>query len=340
MTQDYLAAANTTRKRVTLLVGMLISLTLAACGGGDSIGSADLNQPLAQPQTAPVAFAPITGAPPAISTKMVDALTAAAKEKNIQVVAAKDAEFSVLGFMQAGPESRGSRLTYIGDISDKSGKRVKRIQADEIVSPKKLNDAWPLVDDAAIQRIAAKTASDLQAWLSGSKTPAASQLTAGAQPNGATPPPVSTTAALTATPQIKPSAPPVSQAAAIAPAVKADATVYVQTVANAPGDGQVSLAAAMKKHLAAQGVRVAETKSPSGYTVRGNVEMGKPENGEQPIKISWQVVDPSGKPLSNAVIQRNKVDENSLNGPWGNIADAAAEAASVEVAKIVPRPTT
>jgi len=96
----------------------------------------------------------------------------------------------------------------------------------------------------------------------------------------------------------------------------------------------------MKKHLAAQGVRVAETKSPSGYTVRGNVEMGKPENGEQPIKISWQVVDPSGKPLSNAVIQRNKVDENSLNGPWGNIADAAAEAASVEVAKIVPRPTT
>jgi len=335
VTQDSLAAAHTAGKRVALLAGMIISLTLAACGGGDTLNNADLNEPLGQPKTASIAFAPIIAAPPAISTKMVNALTAAAKEKNITVVESKDADYSVMGLMQAGLESRGSRLTYIGDITDKTGKRVKRIQGDEIVSPKKSGDPWALVDDAALQRVAAKAATDLQAWLTGAKsTPDVAPLVAGAQPAGAPQKAVASTASLTPAPPVKAAPPPMRVAA-----VKPDMTVYVQSVAGAPGDGQTSLTSAMRKHLASQGVRVTDVKSPNGYTVQGNVEIGAAANGKQPIKISWQVVDPNGKPLSN-VVQRNQVDENSLNDSWGPTADAAAEAASVEVAKIVPRPTT
>ncbi len=334
MTQDSLAAAHTAGKRVALLAGMIISLTLTACGGGDSLTGGDLNQPLDQPKIASIAFAPIIAAPPAISTKMVNALTAAAKQKNIPVVDPKDADYSVMGLMQAGKETRGSRVTYIGDITDKTGKRVKRIQGDEIVSPKKSGDPWALVDDAALDRVAAKAATDLHAWLTGAKTPEAAAV-AGGQPTSGQSKPVSSTASLTPAPaQPRPLATPVRATPA-----KPDMTVYVQSVSGAPGDGQTSLTAAMRKHLASQGVRVTETKSPNGYTVQGNVEMGAAQDGKQPIKISWQVVDPSGKPVSN-VVQRNQVDQNSLDVTWGPTADAAAEAASVEVAKIVPRPTT
>jgi hypothetical protein len=95
----------------------------------------------------------------------------------------------------------------------------------------------------------------------------------------------------------------------------------------------------MKKHLGQKGIKLASGGSGS-YKVQGQVEMGPAANGEQPITIRWTVLDPQGKRLSDAVVQRNKVPEGSLDGSWGQIADLAAGEAAKEVAKLLSRPAS
>ena len=103
----------------------------------------------------------------------------------------------------------------------------------------------------------------------------------------------------------------------------------------APGDGQTSLTDAMRRHLEAAGVKVASGSAPNAYTVKGSVQLGTADSGQQPITIRWLVVDPSGKTMEKAVVQRNKVPEGSLDGTWGQIADLAAGEAAKSVAKLL-----
>ena len=72
------------------------------------------------------------------------------------------------------------------------------------------------------------------------------------------------------------------------------------------------------------------------YTVRGRVTMGRPQGGQQDIKIDWQVYDPRGKRLGT-VTQANKVGQGSLDGKWGPVADAAASDAANGIAKLIPK---
>jgi len=60
--------------------------------------------------------------------------------------------------------------------------------------------------------------------------------------------------------------------------------------------------------------------------------------GQQPITIRWLVVDPTGKTMEKAVVQRNKVPEGSLTGSWGQVAELAAGEAARSVAKLI-KPT-
>ncbi len=112
----------------------------------------------------------------------------------------------------------------------------------------------------------------------------------------------------------------------------------VPPVTGAPGDGEASLTAAMRRHLEQAGVKLIEGNDPNAYTVRGSVQLGNADGGQQPITIRWLVVDPSGKTMEKAVVQRNKVPEGSLNGSWGQVADLAAGEAARSIAKLI-KPT-
>jgi hypothetical protein len=81
-----------------------------------------------------------------------------------------------------------------------------------------------------------------------------------------------------------------------------------------------------------------ENGSSGAYPVKGTVEMGSAAEGQQPITIHWMVVDPSGKTMDKAVVQRNKVAEGSLDGPWGQVADLAAGEAARSIAKLINKP--
>ncbi|MGA8435783.1 MAG: hypothetical protein WB713_13550, partial [Methyloceanibacter sp.] len=114
--------------------------------------------------------------------------------------------------------------------------------------------------------------------------------------------------------------------------------VLVTPVAGAPGDGTVSLTAAIKKRLYAKGVKLATVPTGNTYTVKGIVSVTDGSGGKQSIRIDWQVLDPSGKRVGT-VSQQNNIPKGSLDGPWGAIADAAAGAAADGIVKLLPKPS-
>ena len=138
-------------------------------------------------QAKPVAFAPVIGAPAKVSSKMNESLAAAAGQKNIRVASSQDAEYTIRGYLVAAADAKGTKLSYIWDITDKSGKRAKRLQGDELIEGKKGGDPWALVDDAAIQRISAKTADEISSWMSTGGTATAANAPAAAQAQNAPP---------------------------------------------------------------------------------------------------------------------------------------------------------
>ncbi|WP_088348538.1 MULTISPECIES: hypothetical protein [Rhodomicrobium] len=308
----------------------------SSSGSGDPVASA-LTSPQ-QPQQAqakPIAFAPVIGAPAKVSSKMNELLVASAGQQGIPVVASKDAEYTIRGYLVAAADPKGTKLSYIWDVTDKSGKRAKRLQGDELIEGKKGGDPWTLVDDAAMQRIAAKTTEQIVAWMPSAGTTAstgnATENTApaqGGQPRQAAAQPVANVlSAQTAEP-------------AAAPSANAGVPIaVVPPVTGAPGDGQASLTSAMRRHLQQAGVKLVESDDPTAYTVRGSVQLGTAESGQQPITIRWLVVDPSGKTMEKAVVQRNKVPEGSLDGTWGQVAELAAGEAARSVAKLI-KPAT
>ncbi len=346
MTRVTVMTARCGARRVALpLIGGLIALSLAACETSSSTSGGAVSSNLTsseQVKAKPIAFAPVIGAPAKVSSKMNELLVASAGQKNIPVVAPKEAEYTVRGYLVAAADAKGTKLSYIWDITDKGGKRAKRIQGDELIEGKKGGDPWALVDEPAMQRVAAKTADDLIAWMPTNGAPVATASTNdGAQPatqvadNQEQRGSRSQEATANVLAVQQPAATPAAQ-----PAVaRGPAIAMVPPVTGAPGDGEASLTAAMRRHLEQAGVKLIEGNDPTAYTVRGSVQLGNPDGGQQPITIRWLVVDPSGKTMEKAVVQRNKVPEGSLNGSWGQVADLAAGEAARSVAKLI-KPTS
>lgn len=347
-------------KRFALpLFGGILALSLAACetrsssSGNGIVGSlfgSDEQQAAPAQQNAqlsaqakPISFAPIIGAPAKVSSKMSEELVAAAGSKGLKIEPSGGSGYTVRGYLVAASAQTGTKLSYIWDIRDQNGQRAERFQGDELIEGKKGGDPWALVDDAAIKRIAASTADKISTWMYGAAntpTPETAANTASAPQQQAS------IAGNAQAPQQQPAAPqPVVQQTSVSvataqpePASTGEIIAVVQPVTGAPGDGEQSLTTAMKKHLTSAGVKLTEQASGSVYTVRGTVELGAADGGQQPITIRWLVVDPNGEQIDKAVVQRNRIPAGSLDGPWGQVADLAASEAAKSVAKLI-RPT-
>jgi hypothetical protein len=300
--------------------------------------------PQQQVQTKPISFAPVIGAPAKVASRMNELLVASAGQRNIRVAGPKESEYTIRGYLVAAADPKGTKLSYIWDITDKGGKRAKRLQGEELIEGKKGGDPWALVDDAAMQRVATRTAEEIVAWMPAGPggTPVATASTASTQDGTQQTserqsasqdeaPASNVLAAQTQQPQLTPAA---VRTASVGPAV-----AIVPPVTGAPGDGESSLTAAMRRHLESAGITVADSGGDSAYTVRGSVQLGTADSGQQPITIRWLVVDPSGTTMEKAVVQRNKVPAGSLDGSWGQIADMAAGEAARSVAKLI-KPTS
>ena len=261
-----------------------------------------------------VSIAPIIGAPEKVTTELTQALVTAGNDRNLTLVpgTSSGSNYTLRGYLLAAPERRGSKVSYIWDVTDAKGTRVTRVSGEELVTKGSSSDPWSGVDSTVIRSIAGKTASQLAAELPGGRS------------GSSTPVAASAPAATAAT------------AAAARPAAPKAQGVLVAPVDGAPGDGRRSLTTALKKKLYADGVKLANGTSSNVYTVKGSVKLTEASGGKQNIRIDWQVLDPTGRRLGT-VSQQNTIPKGSLNGPWGAIADAAAGAAADGIIKLLPK---
>jgi hypothetical protein len=313
---------------------------LAGCETGSNLfagnGSGDSATPLAATAQAPadqrakIAVAPIVGPPDATSRALQTQVVAALERQKITVAKqpADPSDYTLRGYVVAAKEKTSTKVSYIWDVTDPSGKRVNRITGEEVAAGAGSKDTWAAVTPPMIDQIAAKTATQVSGWLP-SQTPAAAPASTGVPVAAANPAPAAPAAApaATATP------PPTTATGSIARG--GPVLTSVPNVTGAPGDGSIALTGAIQRELARNGVSLTSAGG-EAYKVEGKVTVGAIRDGKQPITIDWHVKDPKGKQLGT-VSQKNEVPQGSLDGAWGKTADAAAAAAAQGIIKLLPK---
>ena len=297
----------------------------------------------AKPAQSRITLAPVIGAPDAVAKQLGTQVSEAMMKKNVSVASAGDkADFTVRGYVVAAKEKAGTKVSYIWDVTDASGKRVNRVTGEEIVpGSQNAKDPWSSVTPQLMQTIAERTASQIAGAL-----PSSAQVAS----TGSTPPP----AGAGGPPQVQPASASAEQAAQAVPAPRQqiaaaapaagvtsnDLRAMVPSVNGAPGDGAQSLSAALQRELSKSGIAVSDRTAPNAYRIEGKVAVGEGREGRQPIQIDWVVKDAQGNRVGT-VSQKNEIEAGSLNGAWGQTADMAASAAAQGIVKLMqPGPKT
>jgi hypothetical protein len=335
------AAAQRRFLRVALasVIG-LAGLGLAGCGGS-LFDSANKSAPQ-EPQPTAVAAAPmakvsinaIVGPPDPFGKQLQQEFAAALEQQRIAVVHKKDerADFYLRPYVLAAKEKRGTKVSFVLDVSDPSGKRVNRFAGEEIAPASPSADPWAAITPTVAQAVAAKATGSFVAWLPNAQgSPAVADKA---------PPPVGV-----GVPKSEvANKPPARKRTALASAStqttgsiakEGNLSALVPAVTGAPGDGSTSLTAAIQRELQTKGVTLANRPTPATYRVQGVVTMGATQDGKQPIQIEWIVKDPHGNKLGT-VSQKNDIPEGSLDGSWGGVAEQAASAAVQGILKLLP----
>lgn len=349
MTTIDAAAAWRVNKSVMLAVfAAFMGLGLGGCETGNNLfaGSGDpavpttVASPTAQPnssQLPKIAIAPVIGAPDTVAKELQSQLASIIESKQITVAKppSDKAEYTLRGYVVSAREKTRTKVSYIWDVTDSTGKRVNRITGEEVLSGGQSKDPWASVNGPVVDTIANKTATSLATWLptqgqAAVATAAPATAVTGAYP-GATPASAAPTFA---------SPPAGATSAQTTGSIARDATAGVKamvpSVTGAPGDGSVALTGALQRELTKSGIPLTEQAGAQTYRVEGKVAVGEGANGKQPIQIDWTVKDPAGKKLGT-VSQKNEIPQGSLDGAWGKTADAAAAAAAQGILKLLPQ---
>lgn len=325
-----------------------VSLVLAGCstsGAPDLFGSSSSSNAVAEaPAAAPattstkkIAVAPVIGAPDAVAKQLQSQLGATLQQQKISVTQnpAEKASYTLRGYIVSAKEAKGTKVSYIWDVTDSGGKRVHRITGEELAPASGTSkDPWAAVTPPVVQRIATKTSQSLVTWLPTQKPAAPPPAVAGAG-NTAGAAATKTAAAPAGSPVPGTSATTTGSIGGRAGSFQA----VVPSVTGAPGDGSVSLTSAIQRELKKNGIPMSASAKVPAYRVEGRVKVGTANSkGKQPIQISWDVKDPQGKKLGT-VSQNNEIPKGSLDGAWGRTADAAAAAAARGIIKLLPKST-
>jgi len=128
--------------------------------------------------------------------------------------------------------------------------------------------------------------------------------------------------------------PPAQQAAPLP-------SIMIGRITGAPGDGNERLGESLVVLLAKQGYRMVQQEQaesqPGQVLVEGQVSLGPPEAGEQPIALTWVVLDAVDGAELGRLEQKNRVPAGSLDGDWGETAVFAAMGAVEGIENILER---
>ncbi len=121
----------------------------------------------------------------------------------------------------------------------------------------------------------------------------------------------------------------------IGPEHDAEQQVFVRPVEGAPGDGNKSLPRALVYLLKRAGVTVtADVQAANATTVVGTVALTQGNAGTDHVVIAWHVLRPGGGEVGQ-VKQENNIPHGSLDGNWGDIAMAVANAAVGDIVRVM-----
>ncbi|HEX7970310.1 MAG TPA: hypothetical protein VF502_18955, partial [Stellaceae bacterium] len=111
----------------------------------------------------------------------------------------------------------------------------------------------------------------------------------------------------------------------------------LRPVAGAPGDGDRALTRAMDDALRRAHVVLAEQRTDQeSFVLAGTVKMSPADAGRQRVKVSWALLGADGHQVGT-IDQENAVPAGSLDGAWGDIAYAVANAAAPGVLALIER---
>jgi hypothetical protein len=316
------------------LVG-LCAISLAGCETGSAVFG-DANAPAqalapvqAAPQAAPtrLALAPVIGAPDGIAKQLTAQLTTSIERQRVTIAKtpSERVDYTLRGYVVAAKEKAATKVSYIWDVTDNTGKRVHRITGEEMVAGGG-KDAWAGVNAAVVQAVSDKTSASFGTWLATVPASAASASSPAmaAAPNAGTPAGAN---------GLVQQASATQSASATTLAAVGKVMVANPKVTGAPGDGNIALSGAMKRELAGKGVEITEATAGT-YRVLAEVQLKAKPDGNEAVSIDWIVNDPKGTRIAT-VTQNNDIPKGHLSGTWGQNADDAARGASVQIKQVI-----
>jgi hypothetical protein len=114
---------------------------------------------------ATVAIASVDGPPADVSTRFRQSFDEAAAARRIAVTTPAKAHYLVRGYLTASLIEGGAEIDVVWDVFTPNKQRAQRL-TDAIAVKGAGDDAWAMLDDAALNSIGAKCADDLAAYLS------------------------------------------------------------------------------------------------------------------------------------------------------------------------------
>ncbi len=140
------------------------AMALSACNQPDPSGLF-----ASQPRGATVAFESIHGLPPGQFQKLVQNLNDEAQSRRLAVISRESPSvYRVRGNIAAKTAKGQTTISWAWDVFDAEQRRVLRINGQETAKSRGLGsqrDAWSVVDDAMLQRIARSGMDQLSAFL-------------------------------------------------------------------------------------------------------------------------------------------------------------------------------
>ncbi len=325
-----------------LIAAAIAATGLAGCESGATLASNPPETSVAPvaPKLKTVAVYPVLAAPDPLNKQIQIGVADAIDKSKFRVITVADgstpaADYQLRGYGTASKDKKAAKFSYFFDVLDAQGQKVNRLAGEEPL-PKpgaKVKDLWPSVTPEIIKVAATKTATSFAASVAGAPSPSGQNPAPLPQTPGSASPATLPPAAANVTP-IAANTPLAPQPAAVTAAPGGPVTVAVLPVTGAPGDGDNALTAALKSELKRKGFSVVEGSAPSAYKVQGQVTATPNEQGQEAVKIAWDVKDGNGNRMAT-VSQGNTVEKGALSGAWGPTANDVATAASVQIDELI-----
>jgi hypothetical protein len=153
------------------LILLLVCLTLSGCNDvatnppNPDVQAQFVLRDDANMAGATVAIVSVDGVPGDVSTRFRTSLNEAATARRVVVATPAKARYLIRGYLTASLIEGGAEVDVVWDVFTPNKQRAQRL-SDTIAVKGTGDDAWAMLDDAAINSIAAKCADDLASYLS------------------------------------------------------------------------------------------------------------------------------------------------------------------------------